>query len=498
MKKFLLSTLAAVALSAPATAAEPTNARVAVAITETISGHNPYSDPVVLVSSVWCQIYGCIMRYDFDRKEYVPYLAESVKPVDALTWELRLRPGLTRHNGEKVVAADIVHSINFLKNDPTSGKGYLVSSIDKVEIVDDLTVLIRTTSADATLRDNLAGIVVTSKALYDQYGAEMFSKAPYGAGPYKLAEVRIGEHMILERNDGHPMLSPNNPRQVMYRILPEPEQRVTALANGEVQIAQGVPPQLVQRVRDMPNARIETINSVEMMFLAMSPKTHPWDRKEARQAVAHAINREGIVRAILQGQAALLNGPVSEGQIGFDPDFVSPYDYNPEKARNLLKSAGLEGVEITLSTPVGRYTADRQIAEAMLPMLEDAGFTVTLETPEWATLWSNVQAGKVPFYYMGRGSMIDPSRALHQYFGTGGSPRIGYSDAELDTRLAAEKAEFDPALRNEKMQSVISRLVEEAPAAFMWQHQMAWGISNTVTFQPRPADQVNGWEIFVN
>lgn len=501
MKQTFLPFLATVAMTATVTGAmaqESTDRRVAVAITETISGYNPYSDPVVLLSSVWCQIYGCITRYDFARGEFVPYLAESVESIDELTWEIKLPEGLTRHNGDPVLAEDIVHSIEYIGSNPGSGKSYLVAGWETVEAIDDLTVRITTRTPDATLRDNLAGVAVTSRALFDELGDAMFAEAPYGAGPYRLSEVSIGQHIVIERNDGHPMLSPANPAQIMYRIMAEPEQRVTALANGEVQIAQGVPPQLIQRVEEMPHARIASTNSVEMMFLAMSPGTHPWDRREARQAVAHAINREAIVRAILQGQANLLNGPVSEGQIGFDPDFVSPFDYDPDKARELLRSAGLEGVEVTLSAPVGRYTADRQITEAMVPMLEAAGFNVTLHTPEWATLWANVQQGNVPFYYMGRGSMIDPSRALHQYFATGGSPRIGFSDPELDELLAAERSEFDPTERNRRMQAAIAHLVEEAPAAFMWQHRMAWGVSNDITFAPHPADQVNGWEIFVN
>ncbi len=500
MRTKFLPFFAALAAASPATtllAQEPGQSRVAVAITETISGYNPYSDPVVLLGNVWCQIYGCITRYDFDRGEFVPFLAESVTSIDELTWEIVLPEGLTRHNGDPVLAEDIVHSITYLGTNPGSGKAYLVSGWSGVEAIDDRTVRITTATPDATLPDNLAGVAVTSKALYDQMGDAMFTDAPYGAGPYKLSEVSIGQHIVIERNDDHPMVSPQNPAQIMYRIMAEPEQRVTALANGEVQIAQGVPPQLMQRVEDMPNARIASINSVEMMFLAMSPKTHPWDKKEARQAVAHAINREAIVRAILQGQAHLLDGPVSEGQIGYDPDFTTPFDYNPEKARELLRSVGLEGVEVTLSTPVGRYTADRQITEAMVPMLEAAGFSVTLDTPEWATLWANVQQGNVPFYYMGRGSMIDPSRALHQYFATGGSPRIGFSDPALDELLNAERAAFDPAERNARMQEAIVHLVDAAPAAFMWQHQMAWGVAEGIRFTPRPADQVMGWEVIV-
>ncbi len=70
-----------------------------------------------------------------------------------------------------------------------------------------------------------------------------------------------------------------------------------------------------------------------------------------------------------------------------------------------------------------------------------------LLTPEWATLWANVQVGKVPFYYMGRGGVVDPSAALAQYFETGASPRIGYSNPKVDELLSAERQAFDPAKR---------------------------------------------------
>jgi peptide/nickel transport system substrate-binding protein len=92
---------------------------------------------------------------------------------------------------------------------------------------------------------------------------------------------------------------------------------------------------------------------------------------------------------------------------------------------------------------VGRYTLDKQLTEAMIPMLNTAGFRAKLLTPEWATLWASVQKGTIPFYYMGRGSVQDPSAALHQYFHTGETPRIGYSNPKLDELLDKEQQEFD-------------------------------------------------------
>lgn len=491
------SAITLTAISNAAIAEEMTQERVAVAITETIAGHNPYGDAVVLIGSLWCKVYGCLMRYDFETGEPIPFLAESMEPEDDLNWIVKLREDWPRHNGDPVLAEDVVHSIDRVRNDPNSSSAFIVAPIEAAEVVDDLTVRITTDEPTATLRDNLTLLQITSKALYDEHGDEVYRTHPIGAGPYRLADLSIGTHMILERVDDHPMVEPTNPQRIMYRIMAEPEQRVTALANGEIQIAQGVPPQLIDRVEQLPNARVEFANSVEMMFLAMNPSTHPWDVLEARQAAAHAINREGIVRALLGDRATLLDGPVGEGQFGYDPDFTTPYDYDPERARELLESVDLVGTQIDFYTPVGRYTADRQIAEAMVPMLEEAGFTVNLQTPEWATLWSNVQSGGVPFYYMGRGQMLDPSRALRQYFETDGSPRLDYSNPELDEMLQAERAAFDPAERLDLMRQAIALLTEDAPAHFLWLHKMAWGVSDAIDYTPRQADRVDGWDIHI-
>lgn len=481
-----------------ALAAQPmTDARVSVAITETIAGYNPYGDAVVLVGSLWCQVYGCLMRYDFETGRPIPYLAESVEPESDLTWIVKLRPDWVRHNGDPVLAEDVLHSFDRVKNDPSSAQGFIVQPIAGIEIIDDHTLRFTTHEPTATLTDNLTLIHISSKKLFDQHGDDVYRHHPVGAGPYRLADLSIGSHMVLERVDDHPMISPTNPKQMIFRIMSEPEARVTALANGEVQIAQGIPPQLVDRVNGLANARAEFANSVEMMFLAMNPSTAPWDVLEARQAVAHAINREAIVKVLLGGRATLLEGPVGPGQFGYDPDFKSPYTYDPAKARALLESKGLLGVEIDFYTPVGRYTADRQIAEAMVPMLEEAGFKVRLQTPEWASLWSNVQAGGVPFYYMGRGQMLDPTRALRQYFETDGSPRLDYSNPKLDALLKAERAEFDPDKRYDLMREAIAEVTTDAPAAFMWLHQMAWGVSEGIDYTPRQADRVDGWDIHV-
>ena len=134
-----------------------------------------------------------------------------------------------------------------------------------------------------------------------------------------------------------------------------------------------------------------------------------------------------------------------------------------------------------LDTPVGRYINDKEVTEAMIPMLNAVGINAKLRTPEWATLWADVQRGRTPFYYMGRGSVVDPSVALSQYFETGGSPRIGISDPQIDKTLAAERVTFDPAERKKALNAAFKAIEDAAPAML---HVAA---SHAVRREPRPS-----------
>jgi peptide/nickel transport system substrate-binding protein len=288
------------------------------------------------------------------------------------------------------------------------------------------------------------------------------------------------------------------PDEVVFRIMREPEQRVTALLNGEIQIAQFIPPHLRDRVEKSPNTKVSFTNSVEPMFLAMSPKFKPWDNKPLRQAVAYAIDKDTNIATILQGQATRLDGPIGPGQYGYNPNLKPRYEHDVAKAKRLVVEAGYpNGIDVELYTPVGRYTLDKQITEAMVPMLNAAGIRAKLQTPEWATLWANVQAGKVPFYYMGRGSVVDPSVYLAEQFETGGSPRIGYSNAKLDALLSQERATFDSGQRKKVLSDAMSLIMEDAPAHYLWRHQFLYGVAKNVEFRPRPNGRIFAEDIRV-
>jgi peptide/nickel transport system substrate-binding protein len=397
----------------------------------------------------------------------------------------------------------VVHSMmNRVINDPQSKqKASVAGPVVKAEAVDKFTVKFTTDKPAAPLLGFVCDrLIITSKAAFDKYGRDAADKEHMmGGGPYRLKELIPGQRMVIAKRPEHPEAkkNPRAPDEIVYRVMRETEQRVTALLNDEIQIAQFIPPHLRQRVEKSPNLRITGVDSVEIMFLAMQPKP-PFDKKEVRQAVCQAINRDQIISTVLEGFASRLDGPIGPGQYGYDPNLKPKLNYDPETSKKLLTQAGYpNGVDVELQTPVGRYTLDKQLTEAMIPMLNTAGFRAKLLTPEWPTLWANVQKGTIPFYYMGRGSVQDPSAALHQYFHTGETPRIGYSNPKLDELLDKEQAEFDPKKRRQYLSQAMSIITDDAPACFMWRHKLLWGLNNRVDYKPLPDARIFGMDMKV-
>jgi len=480
---FAAAALATLA-SAPA-AAQGKQTQVAIGVTETIASHNPHGDSIAMGYAIWCQVLGCLGTYDFEKGEYVGMLAErwEVDEKDPNIWTFHLRKGAKRHNdGRELTAEDFVHSFKRISTDPQSRQKQNIRPVKEMVAVDKYTLRVVTKQPTAPLLEYLFDrFMVTGKDLYEKHGArDADRKYPWGWGPYKLKELLVGQRIVLEKDQNHPDVKPENPDILMYRVMREPEQRVTALLNNEIQIAQFIPPHLAPRIEAAPNAKLAPTSSVEIMFLAMSPKYKPWDNRLLRQAVCHAIDKDAIIKAVLQGKARRLDGPIGEGQYGYAPEYAKQHlaiPYDPAKAKELLKKSGYKGEPVELQTPVGR--------------------NVQLRTPEWSTLWSNVQKGRTPFYYMGRGSVVDPSVALAQYFETGGSPRIGISDPEIDAALAKERVTFDPEERKKALNAAFKEIVEESAACFMWRHNLLYGLARNVEHTPTPSQRIFGTAVVV-
>lgn len=494
-------------LSASACFTRPGEARaastVAVAVTNDFVSRSPYGDSTAQMFGIWCQIYGCLANYVPETGGLKGLLAESwaLEPGNPSAWIVTLRKGLKRHkDGRELKAEDVVHSIWRVKNDPGSRQAGNFEDILVGEIIDDYRVRIKTRGPSAVLPiETFDQLIITSKDLYDKHGGEKADRDyPQGWGPYELRQNQIGQRMVLAKNKDWPGIKPTNPDVLIFMRIPEAEAQLTALHNGEIQIATLIPPHMAGRLQSKPGFQPVSVPSAEGFFLGMNSKYPPWNNRAARLAVAHAVNKQAIVDSIYRGQAVVLEGPVGKGQFGWSPDMKPIYPYDPQKARKILEEAGLIGAEINFTVTTNRFLYDVQAATAILPMLEAVGFKVNFQTIEYATQFAEVQRGNRPFYLHSRGNMMDPTAALMQMFETGVTNRIRYSNPEFDSLLSASRTEPDPAKRTEILEKAIGLLNQDSPAMWLWKANNIYGMNvNKIAFRPTPHNRVSGVEIIV-
>lgn len=457
---------------------------VSITTTAALTTRNPYAESSTQMYSMWCQVYGCLGRYNFQTREYEGILAESWEAVDDTRWRFILRDDLIRHDGGPgVTAEDVVHSWQRVMNDDASVQRFLFTEIEELVAVDEHTVDVVTKQPFAPLLAYLFDrLAITSAELYEEHGAEADTVAPFGWGPYALESYSIDQQIVITKHDSYPGLHEAAPDVAVFRQMREPEQRVTALLNGEVQIARLIPPQLMERLQSSDSVQVVQTSSIEPMFIAMNPAFEPWDDARVRRAVAHAVDKDMIIDRLLFGLADRLDGPIGEAQICYNGPIDNPIAYDPEAARALLAEAGYDGggPKIDLYTANGRYISDRQISEVITQMLTEVGFEVTLHAPEFANMWADVRTGNSPMFYMGRGLVLDPSEGIAQYLETDNTPRISYSNPELDALFAAERQAIDIEERCALWREIRQLIVDESPMHFLWTHRLVNGVQQGV------------------
>jgi peptide/nickel transport system substrate-binding protein len=471
--------------------------RVTTVLGSELVSISPYGDSASPTYGLFMHVFEPLVWFNDQSGQNEPLLATSWSNPDPSTWEFKLRQGVKWQDGSDFTAADVIHSYTRIRDDPESKQGSTLRDIVAMEAPDPYTVRIHTKQPDAAFVFRLNNRVMTSKAVYDRYGPGEADKYPVGTGPYLWKEYVPAERLVLERNPNYwGSERKGTIDEVVVRWMKEPQAAVTALLNREVDVIPNVPPQLVDRIATSSTAKIAAAPGQRLMFVGMNVAYAPWDNVKLRQAVYHAIDREGIVKGVLGGRARELNGPIGPGMYAYDPNLQPTYPYDPAKAKQLLAEAGFpNGLDVEFQSPSGRYLKDKEIAEAIVQMLNQVGIRARLVTPEWGKIWPDIQAGRAPFYLLGRGSVEDPSEYLHQYFRTGVTPRVNFSDPRVDEILLAEQKEFDPAKRTALLRQAMSRIMELAGMVFLFQYEDTYGVSNRLDYRAQGTEYVFAWDM---
>ncbi len=438
-------------------------------------------------------IFSRLLDYKPGTTELTPSLAESYEiSKDGLTYTFNLRKGVKFHNGRELIADDVKYSIE-RTNDPKTespGAGFydMIAGMGaykkgKAKEVKGITVLgkhsIKFTleRRDATFLHVMAlnfSSVVPKEAV--EKSGKDFGRRPVGSGAFLVADWKLGQQLIFKKNPNY--FVPGVPKldQITFQVGLEPMTAILKLEKGEADVAgDGIPPAKFLEMRNNPKYAGLIIEGGQLQtgYITLNVQMKPFDDPRVRQAINMAINKERIVK-IINNRAVPATQPLPPSMPGHDKSFTG-YAYDPAKAKELLKNAGLEkGFKTTLY--VFNVDPNPRIAQAIQQDLKEVGIEVALKSLAQANV---IAAGgkpkTAPMIWSGGMAWIadfpDPSNFYGPILGCAGATPGGwnwswYCNKELDKRAAAADAMSDPAKSAERAQAwrtVFTDIMKDAP-----------------------------------
>lgn len=403
-------------------------------------------------------LFETLIGFD-DEMKIVPRLAERWGVADdGVTWTFHLRPGIRFHDGTAFDAEAV--RANFARVlDPSAAhkRLSLFTMIDRVEVVDPLTVRIVTKYEFGAFEPTMAHVsaAIVSPAVAAETGARFgtVAEAVSGTGPYRIVSWKKDQEIVLERFDGY-WAEPGKTAQIVYRPIPEAAARVLALETGDVDVISRVPAPDIPRLERAPGIRVHKVQGVGAQQFRFNLAKKPFDDRRVRQAISYAINRRAIVDNLVSSFARPSTSALTPIMRGYAPLGEIPYD--PERARQLLREAGYPKGFTTRIATTPRYPMGVELAEAVAADLKKVGIDARIEVFDWGTMvqfWAGLPPEKNPqeIFIMGAGaSTADADWGLRPIFRSAATNENNYgyySNPEFDRVIEAAMRETDAAER---------------------------------------------------
>jgi peptide/nickel transport system substrate-binding protein len=451
-----------------------------------------------------------------------PMLAVSWRSIDDLSWEFKLRPGVTFTDGSAFTANDAIYSYcraPRVENSPSS-LAVSVRAIAAMAAPDPLTLVVKTDDAHPLLPNELANVAILSakangagEVTFDRAGCtgvgtypktEAFNAgtAAIGTGPYKLVRFTKGDRIILERNEAFwgdkPVWS-----RVIFRPITSAGPRVAALLAGDVDLIENVPIQDIERIRANTDFKLAQGLSNRIIYLHFNylddnppgvdaGGRNPFRDRRVREAMSLAIDREAIVTRLMGG-AALAAGEMLPPSM-FGAGKLAPSKADPAAAKRLLAEAGYpDGFSLTLATPNDRYVNDAQVAQAVAQMFTRIGIKASVEAMTQSQFFAKRNRREFGFWLSGWGSdtgeMSSPLTALlatpDKGKGTGTTNPGGYSNPAMDKLLAEAMQTIDEGKRAALLAEASRVAMADFAALPLHFEVTTWALRKGLTYVPR-------------
>jgi glutathione transport system substrate-binding protein len=466
---------AVLAASATATYAPPARAagkEVVMAVASTFTTMDPYDANDTLSLSVHKAFYEGLFRFEGEMK-VVPVLSEghTVTP-DGLGYTFKLRKGVQFHDGTDFDAAAVKANLDRVTNPDNRLKRFnLFSNIARTEVVDAHTVRITLKKPFSAFVNVLAhpSAVFISPAALKKYGNKDIAFHPVGTGPFTFVEWRQTDHVKVARNEKYWRAGVPKVDAIVFRPVVDNNTRSAVLRTGEAHFAFPVPYEQAAVLQGVPSLDVVTGPSIIARYVAMNVLRKPFDDLRVRQAINYAINKDALAKVAFAGYAVPSEGVVPPG-VEYAVK-LGPWPYDPRKARELLKEAGLEkGFETELWSAYNDTTSQKVI-QFLQQQLAQVGIRTRVQALEAGQRVERVE------------SVQRPEEAGVRLYYVGWSSSTGEADWALRPLLASES--WPPRLfnmayyKNDAVDAAIQRALgttdrNEKAAAYREAQEQIW------------------------
>lgn len=430
---------------------------------------------------------------NLETNEYDPLLATAWEWADDTTLDLTLREGVKFHDGTDFGPEDVVYTVNHVSN---KENGVLtiqnVNWMESAEKTGDNTVRLNLVEPFPAAFAYLAGAVfIVPEGHYDDApdGADgkkdYAAVEPVGTGPYKFVESKPGEYVNWAANADYFEGGPKGTPQIgtiKYRTLKDPNTQMAELMTGGVDWIWDVPKEQAERLKDTGQVQVENAKTMRISYLTFdvtgTSNTKALMDEKVRKAISHAVNRDSIARNLVGPASVMIHSACHPDQFGCTDD-VPQYEYDPEKAKALLKEAGYEdGLELDIYG-----YRQREFTEAVIGDLANVGVKANLSFMQYRKLRDLIWNGDTAIAHStwGSNSIPDVSASLGHFFSGGRDDPA--KDEKVVAAVKKGDTSIDPEERKAAYKEALSTIAEHAYWLPMFTYAKYYAFSNDLNFQ---------------
>jgi peptide/nickel transport system substrate-binding protein len=424
----------------------------------------------------------CDKLFDIDEHlNIVPQLATRYEwSVDNKTLTLRIREGVTFHDGERLDAAAVKFNLERHKTMPGSSRRSELASVASVDIVDPYTVRLNLSAPFSPLLSVLAdsaGIMVSPRAA--RASGDKFGAKPVCSGPFRFVERVAQDRIVVERNPDYWNKGEVHLDRIVYLPIPDSTVLLANLRSGQLDFIQALAPADVPQLRSDTRFKIAKFPGLGYAGITINvgksdlAKKNPLGRDpRVREAFELSLDREGIVQVAMDGEAVVGNQWVAPPNPYYAKNMPVP-KRDVARAKALLREAGVPNPGFTLMTPTA--SAAQRVAQVVQAMAREAGFDIKIQATEFATSLDLADKGQYDAHVIGWSGRADPDGNTFRLLACNQPLNSsGYCSAEADEILLKARIARDVAERRGLYERLAAVVLKDRPIIYLYHANVLW------------------------